>query len=480
MIGLWIAVAVIAVILVVLLLLALRPDRALGDRASYDLRVYRDQLDEVARDRDRGLIGDEQAAAATAEIQRRILALADGRQGATGTASPGQRAAVIAVAVAAPLAGIALYLHLGSPAMPDVPFAARSSAPTAQAVEHSQEMLDMVDRLGARLKQSPGDVEGWMLLARSYLTMDRYLEAADAYRSAVERSSRQPELLSAWGEARVMATGGRVDDETLALFDEVMGKTDIDPRAWFYGALGRAQRGQLPQALELWVDLAAVSPPDAPWLADLRQRIDGVAGELGVDPKAQKPSPRAQALIDGAGASPQAAVASPAPPAAAPRGPTREDMEAALGLSPDDRQQMIRGMVAGLAAKLEQNPGDLDGWVRLERAYRVLGETAKADQAAARVAALRAPAPSAPPPAAGPAATPRGPTQQDVEGAAAMTPEQRAEMIQGMVGGLVARLKENPNDLQGWTMLERSYRVLGETAKADEVAKRIEAMQKGN
>ena len=339
--------------------------------------------------------------------------------------------------------------------------------------------LDMVERLAARLKLSPGDVEGWMLLARSYLTMDRYPEAADAYRNAVERGSRQPELLSAWGEARVMAAGGRVDDETLALFDEIMGKTDVDPRAWFYGALGRAQRGQLPQALELWVDLAAVSPPDAPWLADLQQRIDGVAGELGVDPNAQKPSPRAQAVIEGAGAPPPAVVARPAPPAAAPKGPTREDMEAALGLSPDDRQQMIRGMVAGLAAKLEQNPGDLDGWVRLERAYRVLGETAKADQAAARIAALRAPAPVTPPPAAGAAAAPRGPTQQDVEGAAAMTPEQRAELIQGMVGGLVARLKENPNDLQGWTMLERSYRVLGETAKADEVAKRIEAMQKG-
>lgn len=474
MIGLWIAVAVIAVILVVLLLLALRPDRALGDRASYDLRVYRDQLDEVARDRDRGLIGDEQAAAATAEIQRRILALADGRQGAAGVASPGQRAAVIAVAAAAPLAAIALYLQLGSPNAPDLPYAARVTSPTvAQAVEHSQEMLDMVERLAARLKQSPGDVEGWMLLARSYLTMDRYPEAADAYRIAVERGSRQPELLSAWGEARVMAAGGRVDDETLVLFDEIMGKTDVDPRAWFYGALGRAQRGQLPQALELWVDLAAVSPPDAPWLADLQQRIDGVAGELGVDPNAQKPSPRAQAVIEGAGAPPAAAPAEPL------KGPTREDMEAALGLSPDDRQQMIRGMVAGLAAKLEQNPGDLDGWVRLERAYRVLGETAKADQAAARIAVLRAPPPVTPLPAAGAAAAPRGPTPQDVEGAAAMTPEQRTEMIQGMVGGLVARLKENPNDLQGWTMLERSYRVLGETAKADEVAKRIEAMQKG-
>ncbi len=469
MTGLWIAVAFLALGLGLLLLLALRPGRIQGDRASYDVRVYRDQLDEVARDRDRGLIGEEQAAAATAEIQRRILALADSRQTELSEATPPQRAIVLATALMVPLAAIALYLHLGSPATPDRPFAARAPAPAAaQAVEHSQELLDMVERLAARLKTSPVDAEGWLLLARSYVTMDRYTEAADAYRIAIQQSNRRPDIVAAYGEVRVMAGGGRVDDETLALFDEVMAKTDVEPRAWFYGALGQAQRGYLAAAMQLWFDLAAVSPPDAPWLPDLQERIDGIATELGVDPDKLIPSARAQAVLDGNGplAPPPSAVATPAP-AAAPKGPTREDMEAALGMSPDDRQAMIRGMVDGLAARLEQNPNDLDGWTRLERAYRVLGDTAKADQAAARIAALRAP----------PVATPRGPSPQDMENASTMTPEQRAELIQGMVGGLVARLQANPNDLQGWTMLERSYRVLGETAKADEALKRIQALQ---
>ena len=476
MIALWIAVAGIAVVLSLLLLLALRPGRARGDRASYDLRVYRDQLDEVGRDRDRGVIGEEQAAAATAEIQRRILALADGRQAAPGAASPGQRATVIAVALAAPLAAVALYMHLGSPTVPDRPLAARPQMPTAaQAVEHSQEMTDMVEKLAARLKQSPADAGGWLLLARSYVTLDRYQDAADAFRAALQYGERLPDIVAAYGEARVMASGGKVDDETLAMFDEVMDKTEVDPRAWFYGALGRAQRGNLPEAMQLWYDLAVVSAADAPWLPDLEERINGIATELKIDPNTLKPSARAQAVLDseGPGAPPPAIAAAPtpeAPPAAAPKGPTREDMEAALGMSPDDRQQMIRGMVDGLAARLEQNPGDLDGWTRLERAYRVLGDTAKADQAAARIATLRAP----PPP---PAAAERGPSRQDMESAATMTPQQRAEMIQGMVGGLVTRLKDNPNDLQGWTMLERSYRVLGETEKADEALKQVQALQ---
>ena len=481
MTGLWIAIAGIGLALGGLLLLALRATPLRGDRASYDVRVYRDQLDEVVRDRDRGLIGEEQAAAATAEIQRRILALADRRQAALTVATPPERAIVIAAAVAAPLAAILLYLQIGSPAAPDRPFAGGGSLPVAaQSAEHSQEMLDMVERLAARLKSAPTDAEGWLLLARSYATMDRYADAADAYRAAVQHSNRRPDIVSAYGEARVMAGGGRVDDETLALFDEAMAKSDVDPRAWFYGALGQAQRGNLAAAMQLWFDLAIVSPPDAPWLMDLQQRIDGIATELGVDPDKLEPSARAQAVLDGSGSlAPPPAVAAPAPaaaPPAAPRGPTREDMEAALGMGEGDRQAMIRGMVDGLAARLEQNPNDLDGWTRLERAYRVLGDTAKADQAAARIAALRTPAPTGAPTTTLPSA-PRGPSPQDMENAATMTPEQRAEMIQGMVGGLVARLKDNPNDLPGWTMLERSYRVLGETAKADEALKRIQALQ---
>ncbi len=67
-----------------------------------------------------------------------------------------------------------------------------------------------------------------------------------------------------------------------------------------------------------------------------------------------------------------------APPPERPPGPTAEDVRAAQEMSPDDRMAMIRGMVEGLAAKLDDNPGDLQGWLRLANAYRVLGEPAKA------------------------------------------------------------------------------------------------------
>ena len=116
-----------------------------------------------------------------------------------------------------------------------------------------------------------------------------------------------------------------------------------------------------------------------------------------------------------------------------------------------------------MAARLEENPNDLDGWRRLARSYRVLGEEEKAVEAEERIAALEAGR------AGGEDAAPRatGPSDEDVAAAVqGMTPEERAEMIRGMVDTLAARLEENPNDPEGWLRLAQSYRVLGEPQKA--------------
>jgi cytochrome c-type biogenesis protein CcmH len=76
------------------------------------------------------------------------------------------------------------------------------------------------------------------------------------------------------------------------------------------------------------------------------------------------------------------------PPESRPAGPNADDVAAAASMTPEKRQEMIRGMVGKLAAELEQKPDDVAGWLRLARAYGVLGDNDKAAQAAARAAAL--------------------------------------------------------------------------------------------
>ena len=117
-------------------------------------------------------------------------------------------------------------------------------------------------------------------------------------------------------------------------------------------------------------------------------------------------------------------------------------------MTPVERREMIRGMVEGLAARLEENPNDPDGWLRLARSYDVLGEPERAAEARARAQTA--------------SAAPRGPSRDDIDAAAEMAPEDRNAIIRNMVEGLAARLQASPNDAEGWLRLARSYDVLGE------------------
>lgn len=78
-------------------------------------------------------------------------------------------------------------------------------------------------------------------------------------------------------------------------------------------------------------------------------------------------------------------------PTASPtrRGPTADQIEAAQSMKPEDQQAMIEGMVSGLAARLEAEPNDPDGWMMLGRSYGVLGDLGKSADAFSRAAALK-------------------------------------------------------------------------------------------
>jgi cytochrome c-type biogenesis protein CcmH len=217
------------------------------------------------------------------------------------------------------------------------------------------------------------------LLARSYQQLERHREAVGALERAVKVSGRDPQYLAALGEARIIAAGGTVPPQARAEFEEVLKADPKNPRSRFYVALAEAQAGNLQPALDRLVAMARETPADAPYLPMLRERIGSLAQEMKQDPAK---------LLAGLPA-PQAPAQRPLPPAPAQapeRGPSAADIAAAQQMSPEARQQMIRGMVEGLAARLESEPGDVEGWLRLMRAYKVQGEDEKAASAAARAA----------------------------------------------------------------------------------------------
>lgn len=380
---LWLALAVMtAAAGGALLLPYLRGRKPPLPRAAYDLEVYRDQLAEVERDQARGLIDESEAKAARIEIARRALAADAAAKPVVpapepATAAPqAPRTPILALvaAGAAPLLALAIYLVIGSPELPS-----RDFSVMAAHVENGQKDAELVAKLEAQLKANPDDVQGWLLLARSYDALGRMDDAVKAWREAIKRVPDPTTLASRFGEALVDAADGTVTPEAQERFQAALAADPLDARARYYLGLAKAQAGENRAALQDWTDLTAISPPNAPWLPVVHDAIQRVAGEAKIDPASLTPSPDAQKLA-------RTALAAPtAPPPGMPGLPEAGAMQ---NMSPEQRATMIHGMVDKLAAQLQANPNDVDGWLRLGRARHVLGQEDESIQAYAKAAAL--------------------------------------------------------------------------------------------
>ena len=323
-----------------------------ADEGEPVLAVFRRQLTNLDGEIAQGRLTADDAAAVRAEITRRMLSAADQeaqntRPAVLGSAASSWRiGAAIGIAALLPAAALAIYAAVGAPAAIE----GGASAAAVPATGDRAKLAAAAEQLKARLQQEPGHVEGWVLLARTFASLERYPEARTAYSQAIALAPKEPRLHAELGELLVLAAGGDVTAEAQAEFT----KAGDDPRARFYGAEAALQRGDREAAKATLRALLATAPAEAPWRKVVQQRL----AELAPDEQ----------------------------PAAKGSGPTAQDVAAAQSMPPEERQAMIRSMVDRLAARLEQNPNDKDGWTRLAHAYDVLGESEKAEAARARAA----------------------------------------------------------------------------------------------
>lgn len=379
----WIVAAVMTAAVVVLLVppLLRRPGAGEAARAAYDLEVYRDQLAELERDEARGVINAAQAAAAKAEIGRRMLAVSEeAPQPPSPAATRSARILAGLLVIAVPLGAVTVYGRLGSPGTPAEPLASRNL--DQERAGPPKRVLAAMETLKAELAKNPDDAQGWSILGQAYAKMGRFDEAIDALRKAATLAKDDLEIQGTYAEALTSANSGTVPEEARKRFETILAKDPRDTRARFYVALSRHQAGDLKGALERFQALMKDSPADAPWIPVVSGEIATIAKALNLDPAKETPRPLPAEQPPAQQPSAQQPPMAGADPGAA--GPEAAGPMAGAG---GDREQMIRGMVAGLAAKLEANPSDIDGWLKLVRSYSVLGEPDKALDAARKAKA---------------------------------------------------------------------------------------------
>jgi cytochrome c-type biogenesis protein CcmH len=258
---------------------------------------------------------------------------------------------------------------VGAPGLPDEPFADRAAevAQDGRLADGNQAALQQaIVALVEKLKQTPSDAPVWLLYGRTLAMLSQWDQAEDAYRRAMDLGQTDPDVGAAHAEMIVMQAGGTVTPVAEMAFRQVLKDDPASGIARYYLAMALAQGGEPRKALDGFEALLAELPPDSPLRDQVGEMITEAARAAGV----KVPDPFVRA-----------AAQAPGPDAAA--------VAEAASMTDEQRQAMVRGVVGKLEAKLQAEPANLDGWLRLAQAYAVLHDPDRAADAYDKAARLR-------------------------------------------------------------------------------------------
>ena len=376
----WIISAALALLIAALFALALLTRRAEAEHpAAYDLRIYRDQLKEVERDLARGVINEADAERIRTEVGRRVLA-ADAQLAIADVSSQQPRSLTIVIATVIALlltgGGVAIYTQLGTPGLGDLPHKARLQAsqelyssrssheaflarlPVRNAPQQEAGYLELVERLREAVASRPDELQGQQFLAQSEARLGNYA-AARAAQSAVIRLKGEAAGASDFvtmAQMYITEADGYVSPEAEAALRRALRADRTDPVARYFLGQMWLQNDRPDRAFGLWSQLLNEGPEEAPWIAPIRQSIDDIAWLAGVDYTQPAPSEMATDMP----------------------GPTVQDIENAVEMTPEERQEMVQSMVQRLNDRLATEGGTPEEWARLISAYGSLGDESRA------------------------------------------------------------------------------------------------------
>lgn len=269
----FIAAVMLAMVLVFLLVPLLKASRRTpaADRPAQNLAIYRDQLAELERDLENGVLGREQYEAGCAELKRRMLEDLT-EEPASGGAShesrpAGRRGLAVALSLFVPLAAVLLYIRIGAPEAVQL-----ADYPGDGQIDRA-DIERAVQSLAMRLEKNPGDVRAWAVLGQFYFSLGRYTDAVGAYERAVQLDAGDPELLVGLALSLHQADGAAAAPRADELAAKALAIAPDHPGALALAGGGAFARGDYETAIRHWEHLLGLLPPESPVAPMIKARL---------------------------------------------------------------------------------------------------------------------------------------------------------------------------------------------------------------
>lgn len=278
-------VAGLSAIALLLILPPIWRDKAVkaDDVDQRNVLIAQQRLAELKANRQAGGISQDQFDEQVAELERSLLDDLSLSPPAKPAATHG-RWMVFVLALLIPALSAALYSVLGN----------------FQAIEHGAEMtaassanptpeqiVQMVESLAERMKSDPDNIEGWLMLGKSYQYMSQFDKAADAFAKAYRLQGDRPDIMLQYAEALAFAHQKNMAGKPSELVFKALSLEPENPNGLWLGGLAKVQQGDVPGALALWNKLESLLPEDSEARREVRNIIAGVSGNSEINPAAK-------------------------------------------------------------------------------------------------------------------------------------------------------------------------------------------------
>ncbi|MBI5918662.1 MAG: c-type cytochrome biogenesis protein CcmI [Nitrosomonadales bacterium] len=280
-----------------------------------NLEIYRDQLAEMDADLRNGLLTQELYDQGREELQLRLLDEVNSEEVTAQASRDPAKITAIVVALLLPLGAVFMYLQIGNLNA----FLPQVSGVTADGfgVQRSEAALE---ELNKKLDDEPKNPEGWLVLARSYVELERYPEAVAAFKKLVQLVPDEAPVWADYADALAMANGQSLAGEPTKLLDKALAIDPNNAKALALAGSAAMERGDYSAAIRHWENLVKLMPKDS---EDARMVEGGI-----------QQAREFQAQVKG-GKAPAATQQAPQPPAqqAAPAG-GRERITGSVEIDP--------------------------------------------------------------------------------------------------------------------------------------------------